>query len=53
MQDARYFRSRAELCLKLANQISDLRSADQLRAEAAQHFARAAELDAPTQPKSK
>ena len=52
MQDARYFRNQAELCLKLANQMSDLRSADHLRMEAAQHFAKAAELGPAAQPQA-
>ncbi len=45
MQDARYFRSQAELCLELAHQVSDRRMADSLRSEAAQYFMRATELE--------
>jgi hypothetical protein len=47
MQDARYFRTQAEFCMKLANQLSDVRAAETLRASAANHFARAVELEAP------
>ena len=45
MQDARYFRSQAELCLELARQVSDRRMADSLRSDAAQYFLRATELE--------
>jgi hypothetical protein len=46
MQDARYFRTQAEFCLKLAIQVSDLQAAENLRAAAAKHFSRAVELEA-------
>jgi hypothetical protein len=46
MQDARYFRTQAEFCLKLASQVSDARAAENLRAAAASHFAIAVELEA-------
>jgi hypothetical protein len=46
MQDARYFRTQAEFCLKLAVQVSDLHAAENLRVAAANHFARAMEIEA-------
>ncbi len=48
MQDARYFRSQAELCLEIAKQMSDLKAAENLGASAATYLARAVELE--TQP---
>jgi len=48
MQDARHFRAQAEFCLELAEQISDPRDAENLRATAAEHFSRAEELEART-----
>jgi hypothetical protein len=43
--DARYWREQAALCLEIARQISDRRAADQMRATAAEYFARAQELE--------
>jgi len=45
MQDARYFREHAELCLEMARQVSDRRSAESLRSDARHYFERADELD--------
>ena len=45
MPDAGYFRSQAELCLRLAAQISDRREADALRVRAAHYEARAVEVE--------
>jgi len=45
MPSARYFRDQALLCLEIAGQMSDIRAAEQLRAAAAQHFARATEVE--------
>ena len=39
MRDARYLRAQAELCLRIARQMSDETTADNLRAEAARHHA--------------
>ena len=55
MNDASYFRDRAEMCLRIANSISDLASAEKLRLDAAAYLAQAEELDAqspPSQPQS-
>ncbi len=46
MQDARYCREQAALCLKMARTMSDSRSAEKLRSDAAQYFMRAVELEA-------
>ena len=45
MLDAKYFRSQAELCLDIAQQMSDGTLAESLRDTAAQHFARAVEIE--------
>ena len=45
MQDARYFRDQAALCLEIARQMSDGKTADRLRTEAADHFALATSLE--------
>jgi hypothetical protein len=45
MHDARYFRSQAELCLRIAEQLSDRNEVARLRAAAADHYARAQELE--------
>jgi hypothetical protein len=50
MADARYFRAQAELCLQLAQQISNQREADNLRAMAARHTARAEALETGAEP---
>ena len=49
MQTARYFRDQAALCLEIAWQMSDPQAAENLRATAAQHSARAAELEKRTE----
>jgi hypothetical protein len=48
MQDARYFRAQAELCLDIARQMSVGTLAVSLRDRAAQHFARAVDLESRT-----
>jgi hypothetical protein len=45
MRDAKYLRTQAELCLKIARQMSDETTADKLRAEADRHLAEAAEIE--------
>jgi hypothetical protein len=50
VQSAQYYRGQAELCLELAQQISDPRDADQLRLEAADYFARALDIEAQSGP---
>ena len=46
MQDARYLRSQAELCLQMAHKVSDERVAANLRAAtSADYFSRAAEAE--------
>ena len=49
MQDARYFRDQAALCLEIARQVSDRQFAANLRLDAAQYVERAAELERGTQ----
>jgi hypothetical protein len=43
--DARYWREQAVLSLEIARQLSDRRSAEQMRVNAAEYFARATELE--------
>jgi hypothetical protein len=50
MQDARYFRDQAALCLEIARQVSDRQLAEKLRLEAAQYLIRATELDSAREP---
>jgi hypothetical protein len=45
VHDARYFRSRAELCLTMARQMSDPAAADYLRTMAAHYVERAAAVE--------
>ena len=45
MQNARYFRDQAILCLELARHISDPDAAEKLRASAASYFSRATDLE--------
>jgi hypothetical protein len=45
MQDARYWRHQAALCMEIAGHLSDLRAAEGLRVAAADYFARATELE--------
>jgi hypothetical protein len=46
MADAHYQRAQAELCLELASLLSDAEAVADLRAEAVQHLAHAARLEA-------
>jgi hypothetical protein len=48
MRDAQYLRAQAELCLELARQISDQRTVENLKAEAARYHIEAAEIEAAT-----
>jgi len=48
VQDARYWREQATLCLEAAGRINDPRTADSLRATAGDYFARAIDLEAQT-----
>ena len=50
MQDARYLRAQARLCLEIAGQMSDLKAAQKLKAEAATYHARADEIEHPERP---
>lgn len=52
MRDAQYLRAQAELCLEVARQISDLKTAENLKAEAARYHAEAAAVEAVEQPGS-
>jgi hypothetical protein len=45
MQTARHFRDQAALCLEIAQQLSDPRAADNLRAAAGYYQKRAAEIE--------
>jgi hypothetical protein len=45
MQDARYLRDQANLCLEIARQMSDRQVAESLRMDAAQYFARATAIE--------
>jgi hypothetical protein len=49
MQDARYFRDQAALCLEIARQMSDRQASERLRADAANYFARATMLEGRTE----
>jgi hypothetical protein len=46
MQDAQYLRAQAALCLEIADQMSDPKSREKLRADAAEFHARAMKLEA-------
>jgi hypothetical protein len=46
VQDARYWREQAMLCLKMAGQMSDRPTADRFRATAGDCFAKATALEA-------
>lgn len=50
MQDARYLRAQARLCLEIASLMSDPKAAENMRAEAASYHARAAEIEDGEQP---
>lgn len=52
MRDAQHLRAQAQLCLELARQISDYKTVENLQAEAARHYAEAAEIEAERQPGS-
>jgi hypothetical protein len=45
MQDAKRLRARAELCLKIAQQMSDCIAATEMHARAADYLARAVEME--------
>ena len=45
MQDIRYLRDQASLCLEMARLMSDPKVAENFRASAARYFERAAELE--------
>lgn len=45
MQDARYLRSQAELCLQMARGMRDDKVAENLRAAATQYFLRALDVE--------
>ena len=45
MGDAQHLRAQAELCLKIARQMSDRRAAEDLQAEAAHHLTEAADIE--------
>ena len=46
MRDARYLRGQAQWCLELARQMSDRKTADNLKAEAARYQAEAVAMEA-------
>jgi hypothetical protein len=46
MQDARYLRAQAALCLEMARQMTDPKHAERMRANADQYQERAASLEA-------
>ena len=52
MRDAQHLRAQAELCLELARQMSDHKTVENLQAEAAHHYAEAAEIEDARQPRS-
>lgn len=45
MRDARYLRAQAEICLQIAGQMSNPKTAEGLRTEAAHHLAEARAID--------
>ena len=45
MRDARYLRAQSEFCLEMARQMSDVKVAENLRAEAARYQAEAVALE--------
>lgn len=45
MPNARYFRDQAFLCLEIARHMSDAQTAENCRARAGDHFAKASELE--------
>jgi hypothetical protein len=50
MQDATYLRAQADLCLKIAEQMSDPKAAEKIRADAAKFHERAVQLEAGEEP---
>ena len=48
MQDAQYFRARAEFCRQLADQLSDLQAATRVRCLAAEYTTKADQMDEAT-----
>jgi hypothetical protein len=52
MQDARYLRDQAKLCLEIARQMSDRQAAETLRMDAAQYFARATAIEGERNPEA-
>jgi hypothetical protein len=50
MRDAQYLRAQAEFCLEVASQISNQRTVENLKAEAARYHAEAAEMEVATKP---
>ena len=52
MRDAQYFRTQAEFCLEVSRQMSDHKTVENLKAEAARYHAEAAEIEAARQPGS-
>jgi hypothetical protein len=49
MRDPRYLRAQAEWCLEVARQMSDAKTADNLKAEAARYQAEAVALESDEQ----
>jgi hypothetical protein len=45
MRDAQYLRAQAEFCLEVASQMSDLKTSENLKAEAARYHAEATEIE--------
>ena len=45
MRDARYLRAQSEFCLEMARQMSDVKVAENLRAEAARYQAEAVAIE--------
>ena len=45
MRDAQYLRAQAEFCLEVASQISDLKTVENLQADAARYRAEAAAIE--------
>jgi hypothetical protein len=45
MRDAKYLRAQAQLCLEMARPVSDPKTADNLRVEAAHYQTEAAEIE--------
>jgi hypothetical protein len=48
MRDAQHLRAQAEFCLEVASQISNQKTVENLKAEAARYHAEAAEMEAAT-----